>query len=674
MAIRSSCQYGMVLWYMQESAMAAPKTRSKSLVAETNGAHQSLLQWPERKVRTGPLPNPCDIILNTVSILLVIVIIVYIFFLFSFNGRATKDVPGIASFLRQFSIVSPTAVPILFAFIVGRAIKTFAHWRLHHGERVGMLDLLYGSTTVISTMTTIFDYGEFSFLAALLIVAWILSPLGAQSALRVLSYRAGNEASFNTVSYFNLSTPFPSTFESGSYGSYSAPVIASFISSISAPNSTKLSSLDTWGNVKVPVLEQLPGYKGSTSKDWISINRTGDESDFIAYSSLVGIPIAGVPSTKNSTFTIETSYTNFNCVNLQEIKNVTAKWREIEADSVECWETTNSTCSTIMSWGYLATIPFPDGWTNASEPRCSDHNPGIREMLYLDWGGATDGTYASCSLNTSYVELQVECVGWDCVSTAMRPSLLATNPSPNRTVFDNYCDRLPHTFDFFATLLNWVSKMKSSRAFDQSILQGYLYDPESALNSTALYNQRGIFTLDPSVFSLRLSQMMNTFWLAMAASNAVYLGHPSDYKVLRASVAAGSVDLMYFGESNATIFSPVTKIHCDFGWLVPLILSTVLMWAAAMVTMAVDLKLRVPKMLMNITTMTRGNPNFGLPPGGGGLPDETRGRLIRHVKVRFGSVEGHEPDDLVVGACVESGGSVSMARRKQGSVVEETSI
>lgn len=85
--------------------MAAPKTRSKSLPAETNGAHQSLLQWPERKVRTGPLSNPYDIILNTVSILLVIVIIVYIFFLFSFNGRATKDVPGIASFLRQFSIV-----------------------------------------------------------------------------------------------------------------------------------------------------------------------------------------------------------------------------------------------------------------------------------------------------------------------------------------------------------------------------------------------------------------------------------------------------------------------------------------------------------------------------------------------------------------------------------------
>ncbi|KAF7538995.1 hypothetical protein G7Z17_g12520 [Cylindrodendrum hubeiense] len=287
------------------------KTRIKSLPSD-NDARQDLVQWPERRARTG-LSNPYDIILNTISILFVILIIVYISFLFSFNGRATKDVPGIASFLRQFSNLSPTAVPILFAFIVGRAIKTFAHWRLHHGERVGMLDLLYGSTTVISTMTTIFDYGEFSLLAALLIVAWALSPLGAQSALRVLSFRTGSEASFITVPYFNMSTPFPDTFEGAGYGSYSAPIIASFISSISAPSSTKRSSLDTWGNIKVPVLELLPGYKGITSKDWIPINRTEDELDMITYSSLVGISVAGVPKAKNSTFTIETSYTNFDC-------------------------------------------------------------------------------------------------------------------------------------------------------------------------------------------------------------------------------------------------------------------------------------------------------------------------------------------------------------------------
>ncbi|KAH7149274.1 hypothetical protein B0J13DRAFT_551056 [Dactylonectria estremocensis] len=649
--------------------MVAPETRSPSLPSKTKSARQSILQWPQR-VRPGRVFSPTDVVLNTISILLVLLIAIYISFLFSFNGRTTKDVPGIASFLRQFSNLSPTAVPILFAYIVGRAIKTFAHWRLHHGERIGKLDLLYGSTTVISTVTTISDYGEFSLLALALVVVWALSPLGAQSALRVLSFRPGREVAFTTVLYFNMSTPFPDTFEGASFGSYSAPIISSFISSISAPNTTKQSSLDSWGNIKVPVLELLPGYKGRTSRDWVSINRIGDGADEITYSSLIGIPVAGVPSSTNSTFTIETSYTNFDCGTLRAVPNVTTAWREMKSDSADCWDNAYSMCMSTMSWGYLATIPFPQGWANASEPRCSDPSPSIREVLYLGWENESNGTYASCSVNTSYVELQVECVGWDCVSTAIRPSLLATNPSPNRTVFDNYCDRKPYTFVYFAYLLNLVSKMQTTRAFDMSMLQGYMYDPNNMLNSTALYSQPGLFNLDTSVFSLRLGQIMNTFWLAMAGSNALYLGHPSNYKALQASVATDEVDLVYFGASNATIFNTVTKVHCNFGWLAPLILSTALMWTAAMVTMVVDLKLRMPKMLMNITTMTRGNPNFGLPPGGGGLPDETRGKIIRNIKVRYGSVEGNDPDDFVVGSCVESGGSVAVARRIPTTAVD----
>ncbi|KAH7148525.1 hypothetical protein EDB81DRAFT_792487 [Dactylonectria macrodidyma] len=649
--------------------MAASETGSTSLPSKTKNARQSVLQWPQR-VRPGRVFSPTDIVLNTISILLVLLIVIYIFFLFSFNGRITKDVPGIASFLRQFSNLSPTAVPILFAYIVGRAIKTSAHWRLHHGERIGKLDLLYGSTTVISTVTTISDYGEFSILAVALVVAWALSPLGAQSALRVLSFRPGKEVAFTTMPYFNMSTPFPDTFEGGSFGSYSAPIISSFISSISAPKSTKQSSLDSWGNIKVPVLELLPGYKGLTSQDWISINRTGDEADRITYSSLIGIPVAGVPSSTNSTFTIETFYTNFDCGTLRSVPNVTTKWKEMESDSADCWNNTYSMCMTTMSWGYLATIPFPQGGTNASEPRCSDPSPSIREVLYLGWENESNGTYASCSVNTTYVELQVECIGWDCVSTAIRPSLLTTNPSPNRTVFDNYCDRKQYTFSYFANLLNYVSKMQTTRAFDMSMLQGYMYNPSETLNSTALYSQPGLFTLDTSVFSLRLGQIMNTFWLAMAGSNTLYLGHPANYEALQASVATEELDLVYFGASNATIFNTVTKIHCNFGWLAPLILTTVLMWTAAVVTMVVDLKLRMPKMLMNITTMTRGNPNFGLPPGGGGLPDETRGKLIRNIRVRFGSVEGNDPDDFVVGTCIESGGSVAVASRKPANVVE----
>lgn len=85
--------------------MASLKTRSASPPSKTNGVGQSLLEWPTRPAQTRVISNPYDLILNTASILLVILIVIYIAFLFSFNGRATKDISGIESFLRQFASV-----------------------------------------------------------------------------------------------------------------------------------------------------------------------------------------------------------------------------------------------------------------------------------------------------------------------------------------------------------------------------------------------------------------------------------------------------------------------------------------------------------------------------------------------------------------------------------------
>ncbi|KAK7416466.1 hypothetical protein QQX98_005170 [Neonectria punicea] len=647
--------------------MSFLKTTTTATVSETNDSRQNLLQWPQRPPRAGRISNPCDIILNTCSILLVLLIVVYIIFLCVYNGHDTNGIEGVASFLRQFSTLSPTAMPILFAFIVGRAIRTVAHWRLHHGERIGVLDLLYGSTTVISTITTIFDYGEFGLFAPLLIVVWTLSPLGAQSALRVLSFRPGATLSFQKLSYFNMSTPFPDTFVGASYGTYCAPVIALFLSSLGAPDSTKLSSLDTWGNIKVPYLEVLPDYKGPTSKDWVSINQHENGTNAPTYSSLIGLPMAGIPENDNTTFTIETSYLTFDCDSLTMVDDYLKASREISENS-ECTPKGNATCAMRMSWGYTATIPFPEGWTNDSTPRCDDPNPNARQFLYLDWSSTYNGTYATCLVQTSYVELQVECVGWDCVSTAIRPSLLETNPNPNNTYFDRQCERLGDVFSPFMQLLSQATKMQTTSSNSPSIIQSYLYNPSQVFNATALYSQPGLYTLDKSLFSLRLTQVINTYWMATAGSNALFLGHPSSYKSLMPSIKSGALDTMFFSTSNATISTAVVKIHTDFGWLVPLIISTLLMWTASMVTMAVDLQLGIPKMLMNLTSMTRGNPNFNLPPGGGGLTDETRGKLIRDIRVRFGRVEGNDPDDLVVGACIENGGTVAVAIKHKSSI------
>ena len=107
----------------------------------------------------------------------------------------------------------PNVFPILFAAVVGRALKGILCWRLERGERLGILDLLVGSTTLVNTITTQITLRIFSLIGPLLFVVWALSPVGGQASLRVmtkgnntLSTRASFDYMLQT-SRLNLSKP-----------------------------------------------------------------------------------------------------------------------------------------------------------------------------------------------------------------------------------------------------------------------------------------------------------------------------------------------------------------------------------------------------------------------------------------------------------------------------------
>jgi hypothetical protein len=71
------------------------------------------------------------------------------------------------------------------------------------------------------------------------------------------------------------------------------------------------SPSDFYGNVKIPDLYLLKDYKEG-DVEWTAI--PSDNST--AYSSLMGVPVSGVPIIGNTTFTIETSYYFVTCDNV----------------------------------------------------------------------------------------------------------------------------------------------------------------------------------------------------------------------------------------------------------------------------------------------------------------------------------------------------------------------
>lgn len=543
----------------------------------------------------------------------------------------------------------------MFAFVLGRTVRSYAHWRLQQGERIGFLDSLLGSTTMTGTVTTMIDSRHVGISSLVLALVWSLSPLGGQATLRVLLQQPEAHRSVATLPYLDVNTTFPSRFIVSSYGGLQIPVNALFTGSLGASGQVRNSTLDSWGNVKIPMMERLPGYKGAGSTEWVEL---GENPESAVYSSLLGIPIANLPRTGETTFSLETSYVTMDCdVREATMANDTSGAGRVVSDAADGCESQNL-CYTRFTWGAMSTAQNPANST--LPPRCEDPKVPARTLLYYnqdnDRGTETNytATLANCSLSTSYVEVRIACTGWDCAPAAVRPSTLTTNPSRNVTFLDSCGDGFEYATGYFLQLFQTVTERGYSHG-RPSVIQNYLVDPDLALNATAVLTNPPVHTVGGDTFSVRLAQLLNTYWLAVVGPEALFLGHPADFSSL--STKTYNTTLL---EAQAAVDERADTLRYDAGWMAVLVVSVAVLLAAAAAGLALDLRIRVPRLLMNVSTMTRGNPNFGVPVGGGALSDEKRARLLADVRVRFGETEVRDgTHDLVIGDCAEHGGRVA---------------
>ena len=134
---------------------------------------------------------------------------------------------------------------------MGRTLVKLASWKLERGAALGLLERLMGSRTVGGTLATQFRLHSLSLVAIALIFLWLLSPLGSQAVLRILSTGTTPMTSPANITYVNTRQPnysgdplFQNTWFSGFASLFSATLVAS--------PQIKNGSMDVWGNVKIP--------------------------------------------------------------------------------------------------------------------------------------------------------------------------------------------------------------------------------------------------------------------------------------------------------------------------------------------------------------------------------------------------------------------------------------
>lgn len=306
-----------------------------------------------------------------------------------------------------------------------------------------------------------------------LLFLWALSPLGGQASLRLMQRRDRLYSSETNLRYMTTGPGGAMWALSSTYvgsGGF-ADAGALYTAALLAPTDTKTGPTDTWGNVKIPRLEALD--ETTTSKEgWIPVpHRMNPES----YSSLVGLPVVGLPDNDKSTFLAEATYLSIDCSGFEQkpypgLNNFTnqppdfAKLNTLVAGKV--WPNKSSSENPFEPVDGRKTSFFIDtnlGWMNDGSETDEDTRLGRLDAFFGNYNESRlskqeldskrditfTSTYATapdtgelglniarCTLAQSHVEVQIACTGKQCATHGIRRSRNDTRPT-SQTAFEH---------------------------------------------------------------------------------------------------------------------------------------------------------------------------------------------------------------------------------------------
>jgi hypothetical protein len=504
--------------------------------------------------------------------------------------------------------------------MLGRAMLKTASHSLERGSTLQKLEQLMGSRTFSGAIGTQLQLRSFNTLGLLIIVLFLLSPIGSQGFLRFISPSTSSRSSLATIPYFT--TDSQSQLADSDISSWSATAFnildSIYVAAVLAPLSIKASPLDLWSNIKIPFLSSLPS---TNTTNYVPVNF----EKTLVYVSLVGIPISGIQNGR-TTFTLESSYLELNCgeparqtgvfslTTLQANTSTTndtfhGTSADVDVDGTAGWSLGlqrfisplfNATQS-IPSPVPKVCLPSQIGSPNQPQPFISapcalsalgtDQIEPSTLLFQATIPSAADGStiQAFCQTKTVYVESEVLCAGDSpevplaCRVTAQRRSLLP-HSSELLTLL-----AFPAVFAQLSKLLPRAFKTTlESRTADPSLLYLINPDPTSLIETSVTLD---IANITGEILSRRLAQLINTYYMLSQAPTIIPLGNPE------ATMMKGYPSLT----ADITMSGEFWKI--SWGWFTVAIAGTLVMFVAGVVAIIMDLKTTNPELLGTVSSL-----------------------------------------------------------------------
>lgn len=543
-----------------------------------------------------------------------------------------------------------------------------ASYILQHGTTLGKLEQVMGSMTVSGTIGTHFRLRSVNTLGLCLVGLWLLSPIGSQAFLRVVYPTLEPRTSPILVPYFTTDTQ--SMFAGGD--SISSDIVQSsvfrsmFAAALLSPSDSKTGPMDIWGNVKIPYLSSL---QPVTGEDWVTLS----PNDSVAYSSLVGIPIAA-SGTGETDLSVESSYINLNCGSPNRLSGFmdlkpffhdgNPKSSPFSVDNGTCRGIGSSVASsaynTSATWSICLdsfVSPLFNGnlSTDSSSKSCQPGSQGyiaspcsLRDLSPTDVrkgtllfqslqvspneSPASSGVDAAfCQLSQVYVQSQVACT-----STPNAPRSCRVIAQRNSQAHHAPSDLTPLSFPeiFQAISLHLPRSFgteESSSRSDPSIF--YINNP-SPTTITSGTGPADLSHTPPHILSRRLGQIINTYYTLSQAYDLIIDGAPAQ--------------LPDNPTALSTINSSEELYQVAWPWFVFLIISIMAMLLSGLAIVIISLHTRNPDILGYCSSLIRDFKYIDLPIEGGIHDGVKLSRMNSDLRLKMGVVGSPNSSHLAI--------------------------
>jgi hypothetical protein len=436
-----------------------------------------------------------------------------------------------------------------------------------------------------------------------------------------------------------------------------------FTGALYVPASIREASQDLYGNLKVPLLQDLSTRLHADERGWYPINF----GEPVEYSSLIGLSTLGIPTSGKTFISIETSYLYPDCT----LQNLTQEeWYEYRQQQHYCnnGRQGDVAMNVDIDGSYNMTmyetyrpIRSPTNLPTVTEPR--------RISFVATGTSPTAGRFtgATCSLTTTYLEMNVICDGSVCAPTGMRKSQLP-HITEAATWFDGLAVPISYsmieeywTDAFCSAFINSTQSTQQDVLLASSALSRYLNNPDDAISPLSVPNKHDELTrsdFNETAFSYHFAQLLNTYYLATTSLVSVIGGFTS----LKASGSHFNNGEGLGVNTTAQLQTKETLLAYNAAWVIVLLVGSLVMLIAGIATMALNLVRRGPEILDSLTGMLRDNPYVHVDIGPSTEDASSQVRGLRKTSVMLGDVMPKEMTGHVALGTQHDGESVQRLR------------